>query len=376
MLRFLSYHIFMEKGEPKMKILILTAKFGQGHVSASRAIRAQIVRQHPEAEIHIVDLMPYIYPHSYPLIYTGFNYLVNSRPGIYNSLAKIDALTCQFPWRTRVRHGLAIQQLVTQYNPDLILSTWLMSSKYVSSYKKYFHSKIPFVTCITDIGAYPEWIADYTDAYLVGSEYTAETLRKSGVNPRIIYVGGIPVNPQFEQTGHTDPSSGTKNILVMGGGLGILPGIDALLHALQERPEFRVTVITGHNRELYRHLKQTYPGIQVIGFTDQVPMYMQNADLILTKAGGLTLSEAIHSETPIFVLDPFFQHERENAEYIQREQIGGIIESGSSAGIREFVDEISSTPLIQDAGKNMHRIREKYRGNEINSIMDDLRLEA
>ena len=105
-------------------------------------------------------------------------------------------------------------------------------------------------------------------------------------------------------------------------------------------------------------------------------MYMQNADLILTKAGGLTLSEAIHSETPIFVLDPFFQHERENAEYIQREQIGGIIESGSSAGIREFVDEISSTPLIQDAGKNMHRIREKYRGNEINSIMDDLRLEA
>lgn len=376
MLRFLLYHSFLEKGETDMNILILTAKFGNGHISAANAVRTQILQHHPQAEIHVVDLMPYIYPHAYPLIYTGFNYLVNSRPGIYNSLAKIDALTCHLPWKTRMRHGLAIQQLVTKYHPDLILSTWLMSSKYVSSYKKYFHSDIPFITCITDIGAYPEWIADYTDAYLVGSEYTAETLRKYGVNPRRIYVGGIPVNPRFDQLSCRQSSSETKNILVMGGGLGILPGIDALLSAMQRMPEFSVTVITGHNRELCSHIKQTYPRIQAVGFTDQVPQYMQKADLILTKAGGLTLSEAIHSETPIFVLDPFFQHERENAAYIRREQIGGIIESSSEEGVQEFIRDISSTSLIRRAGKNMHRIREAYRGNEINSIMDDLQREA
>lgn len=131
-----------------MKILILTAKFGNGHISAANAVRAQILRDHPHAEIHIIDLLPYIYPRTYPLIYKGFNYLVNFRPGIYNSLAKIDALTCQFPWRTRARHGIAIQQLVTQYHPDMIISTWLMSSKYVNAYKKHFHSSIPFVTSI------------------------------------------------------------------------------------------------------------------------------------------------------------------------------------------------------------------------------------
>lgn len=51
----------------------------------------------------------------------------------------------------------------------------------------------------------------------------------------------------------------------MGGGLGILPGIDALLRALQKSPKFNVTVITGHNRELFNHLKQTYPEIEVVG---------------------------------------------------------------------------------------------------------------
>ena len=211
MLRFLLYHSSLEKGETDMKILILTAKFGNGHISAANAVRMQILQQHPQAEVAVVDLMPYIYPHAYPLIYTGFNYLVNSRPQIYNTLAKVDTLTCRFPWRTQVRHGLPIYQLIAQYNPDLIISTWLMTSKYVSSYKKYFHKSIPFITCITDIGAYPEWIADYTDAYLVGSEYTANTLVKAGVNPKSIYVGGIPVNPCFEKIHHDAPAPWTKD---------------------------------------------------------------------------------------------------------------------------------------------------------------------
>lgn len=376
MLRFLLYHSSLEKGETDMKILILTAKFGNGHISAANAVRMQILQQYPQAEVAVVDLMPYIYPHTYPVIYTGFNYLVNSRPEIYNTLAKVDTLTCRFPWRTQVRHGLPIYQLIAQYNPDLIISTWLMTSKYVSSYKKYFHSRIPFITCITDIGAYPEWIADYTDAYLVGSEYTANTLKKAGVSPRSIYVGGIPVNPCFEKIHHEAPAPWKKKILVMGGGLGILPGIDRLLQELESRPEFQVTVITGHNQELYRHLKKTYPRIQAVGFTDTVAQYMQDADLIVTKAGGLTLSEAIHSETPIFVLDPFFQHERENAEYIEKENIGGIVKSDDTKGIQDFVEEISSTSFIENARINMHKIRVQYRGNEIDSILDDLRLEA
>ncbi len=357
-----------------MKVLILTAKFGNGHISAAKAIETQILQHNPQAEVVTVDLMPYIYPHSYPVIYTGFNYLVNTRPSVYNTMAKIDSVTCRFPWRQRVRHGLAIQQLVEQHHPDLIISTWLMSSKYVSSYKKYFCSDIPFVTCITDIGAYPEWIADYTDAYLVGSDYTAGVLKKYGVDPESIYVGGIPVNPVFDEIHHKAEPSATKNILIMGGGLGLLPGIDTLLSKLHSNPKFRITVIAGHNEELYHHIQRVYPEIRAVGFTDQVPKYMQEADLILTKAGGLTLSEAIHSETPIFVLDPFFQHEKENAEYIEREQIGGIVKCDDSEGISEFVNEISSTPLIQSARKNMHAIHEQYRGNEILSIMSDLSL--
>ena len=91
----------------------------------------------------------------------------------------------------------------------------------------------------------------------------------------------------------------------MGGGLGLIPRAEELLSALDAASDLHVTVITGQNESLRRELTKSYPSFEVIGFTQKVAQYMARADLLLTKAGGITTFEAIHTGTPMCLLRPF-----------------------------------------------------------------------
>lgn len=84
----------------------------------------------------------------------------------------------------------------------------------------------------------------------------------------------------------------------MGGGLGLLPSSEALLRTLNSQEEIEATVICGHNEKMLAMVREKYPAIAAVGYTDQVDKYMGEADLLVTKAGGLTTFEAIAAGTP------------------------------------------------------------------------------
>ena len=103
----------------------------------------------------------------------------------------------------------------------------------------------------------------------------------------------------------------------MGGGLGLIPFSDNLLEWLSNDPKVHVTVITGTNRKLKEKLEDGYPNMEILGYVKNVDYYMHRADLIVTKAGGITTFEAIHTRTPLFVIRPFLEQEYGNAMYIE-----------------------------------------------------------
>ena len=111
----------------------------------------------------------------------------------------------------------------------------------------------------------------------------------------------------------------------MGGGLGLIPHADTLLSALVATPNLHVTVITGKNEALRRELQQAYPSFTVLGYTDRVAEYMAKADLLLTKAGGITTFEAIHAGTPLCLLRPFLMQEEANARYVEQLGFGTVL---------------------------------------------------
>ena len=111
----------------------------------------------------------------------------------------------------------------------------------------------------------------------------------------------------------------------MGGGLGIMPKLEELLYMLHETPGVKATVITGKNRKIYETWQGRFDDIEVLGYVDNIGKYMRKADLVITKAGGITLFESLHSKVPMFIIRPFLEQETVNARYAQGKGFAHVI---------------------------------------------------
>ncbi len=252
-----------------MNILILTGKFGMGHWSASQSLRLQLLNAFPAANVTVEDFFAYALPDASEAIYKGFSLLVTHGSGLYNIYYKATenaSLKTRPPLESLFQDKLA--ELLWERRPDAVIATHPFCAQLVSDYKEELCSTLPLVTCITDLTSHSEWINDHTDCYLVGSPEIRDRLEEKGVDHGRILVTGIPVKPEFKAPARRG-QDGVRRLLIMGGGLGLLPKRDSFYEALNALPDVRTTLITGGNQKLYDKLHGKYENIEVVGFTDR-----------------------------------------------------------------------------------------------------------
>lgn len=326
-----------------------------GHCSAAEAIRQQIAIVNPHAEVQVIDLLEYLFPYAADLIYSGFSCMVNFCSAIYNQLNRMAGKYASLPMKS---HAVGrVTQLLS--SADLVVSTLPLCSQYVSAFKRKTGSSIPLYTYITDIGAQDEWVTPCTDAYFVGAEETRQELLQKGVSASRIHVCGIPVRQSFLQSTETSKKSDRLELLLMGGGLGLIPAADTFLHTLSQCSDVHVTVITGKNQALYDRLRVQYPAVSVIGYTDQVAEYMCRADLLITKSGGITTFEAIHTGTPLYVIRPFLMQEIGNAHYIERHNLGHVVWSADMDMTQDILSLLHQPVRLKAMRQNMQLLRDR-----------------
>ena len=280
-----------------MKVLILTGKFGMGHWSASQSLAQQFQDEEPGTEVKVLDFIDYAVPSASEAWYKGFSLLVTHGSGIYNTYYKMtenmesDAHP-PFEWHFLDR----LSTLLGEEEPDMVVATHPLCAQLVSRYKQETGAALPLVTCITDLSVHGEWINSGTDCYLVGTPELRERLARKGVDPAIIVATGIPVKAQFKTTPHRRDGQ-RRHLLIMGGGLGLLPRKDRFYEELNALPGVETTIIAGRNEKLRERLDGKYEHIHVVGYTDRVYDYMAQADLMLSKPGGITMFESIFFRT-------------------------------------------------------------------------------
>ena len=307
-----------------MYFLILTGRFGMGHCNAAEAIREQLSAQYPDAEISVIDLLEWLFPLSSDVIYHSFNFAVRYIPFMYNTLNRATDRVSGVPMEKTVCRRL--KALMEHYTPNLVISTLPFCSQYMSAYKMTTHNSVPLYTFITDIAIHEDWIAPQTDRYFVGAEETKNALVSRGVPADRVSISGIPVRSAFyRENVQMNPENAVHEILIMGGGLGLLPVNNAILKKLCAERYIHVTVLAGKNETLRRHIARRYPQIEVLGWTPNVEEYLHRADLLITKPGGVTTFEAIETGTPLCILRPFLVQEVENAKFIERTGIGKVL---------------------------------------------------
>ena len=112
-------------------------------------------------------------------------------------------------------------------------------------------------------------------------------------------------------------------------------------------------------------LSAAYPSLRVLGYVNDIPAYMKEADAIVTKPGGITTFEAIHSETPIFAWNPGLRQEVYNGDFLEVMQIGAVIHENTVEGIRKVCGFLSDDRKMQTLRKNMHALKAYYSQNSI-----------
>ena len=333
-------------------VLILTGRFGMGHCAAAEAVRQEILDARPDANVRVVDVMDELFPRAAARIYRAFGLLVQRMAGVYNLLNRLMGLKAGAPLK-----GPVLRRLDTLLSGvDLVVTTLPVCSQYISAYKRQRGSAIRLYTYVTDVTLHDEWIAPETDRYFAACAEARQALLNRGVEPARITVCGIPVRQSFRRPGFFRRDG--HHVLLMGGGLGLIPEADELLRLLSRMPDIRVTVLTGRNQALLRRIRETHPEVEAVGYTDRVDDYMRSADLVITKSGGVTTFEAIHTQTPLYILKPFLIQEVGNARYIESNGLGWVSWRPDAELMAHDVAALLHSPqLLAQMRRNMRNVR-------------------
>lgn len=341
-----------------MNVLILTGRFGMGHIKAAEAIRESILAKDPQVRVNIVDFTEYLFPQAADHIYKGFHFLVNHCSHLYNFCNRLADRYGATPFQAALLKK--IDFLLDTYCPDLVIATLPFCGQYISTWKRVSKSRLPLYTYITDVTLHEEWISAGTDLYFVAANTTRNALLTCGVPSHKIIVSGIPVRQRFYPSGsscrHTRKPEKNLRILIMGGGLGMISCSPLLLSQLHSNPQILTTVITGKNSHLASQLRTDYPDFRIIGYTEEVHRYMKDADLLITKPGGITIFEAIAAETPLFLLQPSLQQEKENAKFVEEKGLGCLLMPDAEI----LKDLVTDRALLHTMRQNMSKLTERY----------------
>jgi UDP-N-acetylglucosamine:LPS N-acetylglucosamine transferase len=146
--------------------------------------------------------------------------------------------------------------------------------------------------------------------------------------------------------------------------------------ALDRQPDLHTTVICGHNKSLLRRLQGRYANIAALGFSDQVDQYMRQADLILSKPGGVTMFEIIHSELPIVIFPPFLEQEIANAAFLCREEMGLLLPREQGAAAQAIADLARDTARRRQMAENMRAFRQQLEEDALLRYVRKLRADG
>ena len=367
-----------------MKVLILTAKYGMGHMSAAMSIKEDIEKFHTSARVDVIDFYEYSMPFLAKYMYMGFKSILKYTQPLY---IKFYESNDREKTSTDINRDIIVRKfasmtakLVSQENPDLLISTFPVISQGVAYYKEIYGDDIPLITCITDVSSHYEWINPHTDSYLVACEQLREKLVMRGVSRDKIHVYGIPVGLPFKEIrqeneillSHKKKANlsdmkdykKTKELLIIGGGLGILPEREKFYEELNKIENIHTTLVVGNNVELYNLLHGKFDNIDVLGFTDRVSELMKKADCVITKPGGITVFEASYTMTPNISFNTKLPNELRNQDFIIDEDIGIVLHTPADECLdilERFINNTRRLDRIKHSMKNfVDRLEKNY----------------
>ena len=345
-----------------MKIIVLTSKFGMGHYSAAKTLTEHLQQAVPHHQTYLADFYQIAFPNHFQTIYKSYTRLMLHGGKLVNSANKSITNDEQgLPKSLKLPEQFLLHRLssyLDQEQPDIVITTYSFASYLVSEYKRLHQGACSHITCITDIGVHNVWVNPDTSFYLVACEETKNALLKRGVDEKDIAISGIPISPAFHPINQAAKRQKKKELLLMGGGLGMLPETKSFYKSLSDIPNLHTTIVCGKNNRLKEKLVAAdLPHLTILGCIDDVAQRMAQADIFLTKRGGISTFEAIGAELPLLLFPPTLEQEIKNCNFIVRNGLGKQLSGKPSSYAEQIAFLINNELKLADIRHSMHRFR-------------------
>ena len=392
------------------KVLIMSASTGGGHNRAARAIKEELEQKTIDGfniQCEIVDSLKLVNNTMDKIISRGYEKTAIYTPKAYGSVYRFSetSLVSKNEFKGNLLTSLMakkFKKLLNDSKPDLIIGTHPFPMIALSTLKKHsdggsdhglhlgdHHDTIdvpPMISVLTDYTTHSTWIQNEIDYYIVGHEYVKELLAYEGVDTEKIKPFGIPVEKSFlsnrekeEVLNELGLSSDKLTVLLMGGSFGAGNIKETLEELLDIDRDFQILVITGRNESLKEKLEKKLAthnhnkNICVLGYTNKMNDILASIDVLITKPGGLTTTEALLKDVPMIV--PYYipGQEEENLDFLSN--CGAALRTTKkyslSVLLKVLIDDPSRLDMLK---KNIKSIRKFNSSQNIANLVEDVLL--
>ncbi len=340
-----------------MKILLIHASAGAGHQKAAEAVHDTLI-QNPAHNVTLIDALDYSSPWFKQMYKGSYSFLITKIPalwGVFFAVADVPILQPLIRVLRRVQNGLntrKLHQYLIEQQFDVVISTHFMPNEVVSALKSQKKISSQLICCVTDYDVHRIWLAPHVDHYCAASGLTQKKLLQLGVEPARIHVTGIPSHanfsksfdvPQLKSDMGLDPDQFT--VLVATGSFGIGP-IEEIITTLTD---FQIIVVCGHNKSLFERLNtRAAAHVKVMGLVNNMHELMAVSDAMVSKPGGLSITEALVSHLPLVFFNAIPGQETNNIRVLKDYGVG--ISHCTIPEMSDKLNELRNSPeRYQDA---------------------------
>ena len=390
------------------KVLIMSASTGGGHNRAARAIKEELESRtidNMSIECEIVDSLKLVNNTMDKVISRGYEKSALYTPKAYGSVYRFSETTIasKNEFKTNPLTSLMARKfkhLLNESTPDLIIGTHPFPMIALSTLKKnnnihslsrsesfYKSTKVdipPMISVLTDYTTHSTWIQNEIDYYIVGHEYVKELLVYEGVDSEKVKAFGIPVEKSF--LSHRDRetvltelglSPEKLTVLLMGGSFGAGNIKETLEDLIAIDRDFQILVITGRNEHLKDKLSKMLDStihnknICLLGYTNKMNDILASIDVLISKPGGLTTTEALLNDVPMMV--PYFipGQEEENLDFLTN--CGAALRTTKKYSLPVLLKVLIDDPSrLDNLRKNIKSIRKFDSAVNISNLVVDI----
>lgn len=344
------------------RFLLFHFSVGSGHTRAAIALSKGISLVKPDANVFVADAMKYVSRVMARATLRGYLDIIRTIPAVWSYMYKqaereavAEVGRQELGNLIRALGANRVLSLVEDFAPDAVVCTHPLPLAFLADLKRRGELSVPLVGVVTDLTVHPLWIYDAVDHYAFPHESALVSPQVKDVPDERIWITGVPIDPVFndpvdrmEVRRELGMGDQDRVALVMGGGLG-LGSVERVVKSLATEESVSIIVVAGHNKALYDELQPLSVTLgrrmALFGYTDKVHALMEAADALVTKAGGLTVSEALAKQLPLIIVSPIPGQEERNTDFLVMR--GAAIRAESASYAAESIRRVLERPRLR-----------------------------